>query len=186
MEEQTKPQQTWWQKIKQHPFIKKLRSCLQYIRKHRLAAITIAVVMAVMVLIFVESLINGTGFNSYYTTSTIHTISGSPSTITRTETYQPGKTLWDWLNLLGVLAIPAVVGLGAAWYTAQQGKVSDRRNSLEQKKNQQIVENQFQQALLQSYLDRMSELLLEKNLRGSQSDDEVRNVARARTLATLL
>lgn len=24
-----------------------------------------------------------------------------------------GKTLWDWLNLLGVLAIPVVVGLGA-------------------------------------------------------------------------
>ena len=24
-----------------------------------------------------------------------------------------GKTLWDWLNLLGVLAIPIVVGLAA-------------------------------------------------------------------------
>lgn len=24
------------------------------------------------------------------------------------------KTLWDWLNLLGVLAIPVVVGFGAA------------------------------------------------------------------------
>ena len=39
------------------------------------------------------------------------------------------KSLWDWLNLLGVLAIPAVVGLGAAWYTTQQGKVSDRENT---------------------------------------------------------
>jgi hypothetical protein len=30
------------------------------------------------------------------------------------------KTLWDWLQLLGVLAIPVVVALGAAWFTRTQ------------------------------------------------------------------
>jgi membrane protein DedA with SNARE-associated domain len=30
------------------------------------------------------------------------------------------KTLWDWLNLLGVLAIPVVAGLGVAWFTHVQ------------------------------------------------------------------
>jgi hypothetical protein len=58
-------------------------------------AIIIALVIAAMVLIFVECLMNGTGFNGYYTPSTTRTISGSPPTITRTEMYQPGKTLWD-------------------------------------------------------------------------------------------
>ena len=84
------------------------------------------------------------------------------------------KTLWDWLNLLGVLAIPAVVGLGAAWYTAQQGKVSDRENK----------DNQRETAL-QAYIDKMSELLLDKNLCESSLGDMVRDIARARTLTLL-
>src|SRR5215472_10573817 len=62
------------------------------------------------------------------------------------------KTLWDWLNLLGVFAIPVVVGLGAAWYTAQQAQVSDRENTDNQR-----------EAALQTYIDKMSELLLSNN-----------------------
>src|SRR5258708_38381892 len=85
-----------------------------------------------------------------------------------------GKTLWDWLNLLGVLAIPAVVGLGAAWYTAQQGKVSDRENT----------DNQRETAL-QAYIDKMSELLLHEDLRGSDREKEVRKIAQVRTLTVL-
>jgi hypothetical protein len=85
-----------------------------------------------------------------------------------------GKTLWDWLNLLGVLAIPVVVGLGAAWYTAQQGKVSDRDNTDNQRKT-----------ALQVYFDKMSELLLIHRLRASAEDNEIRKIARARTLTVL-
>jgi hypothetical protein len=40
-----------------------------------------------------------------------------------------GKTLWDWLNLAGMLAIPVVVGLGTLWFTRQQAKVSDKENT---------------------------------------------------------
>ena len=83
-----------------------------------------------------------------------------------------GKTLWDWLGLLGVLAIPVVVGLGAAWYTAQQGKVSERENT----------DNQRQTAL-QAYIDKMLELL--QKLRDSAEDDEVRYSAQVRTLTVL-
>jgi hypothetical protein len=57
------------------------------------------------------------------------TITSTSKGITTAKELQPAKTLWDWLNLLGVLAIPVVVGLGAVWYTAQQGKVSDRENT---------------------------------------------------------
>jgi hypothetical protein len=73
-------------------------------------AIIIALVIAAMVLIFVACLINGTGFNGYYTPSTTRTISGPPPTITRTEMYQPGKTLWDWLQLLITPTVLAIAG----------------------------------------------------------------------------
>jgi len=84
------------------------------------------------------------------------------------------KSLWDWINLLGVLAIPAVVGLGAAWFTAQQGKVSERENKDSQR-----------EAALQAYIDNISELLLDKKLRESAENNEVRNIARVRTLTVL-
>ena len=35
------------------------------------------------------------------------------------------KTLWDWLQLLGVLAIPLVLALGTLWFSAQQHQMSD-------------------------------------------------------------
>ncbi|HEU5383322.1 MAG TPA: pentapeptide repeat-containing protein [Ktedonobacteraceae bacterium] len=84
------------------------------------------------------------------------------------------KTEWDWLNLLGVLAIPVVVGLGATWYTAQQGTVSDREN----KDNQR-------EAALQTYIEKMSALLLNNGLRESQPGTEVRNIAQILTLTVL-
>jgi ABC-type branched-subunit amino acid transport system permease subunit len=43
----------------------------------------------------------------------ITTTSTSKGITTATE-QQPGKTLWDVLQLLAALAIPVVVGLGAA------------------------------------------------------------------------
>lgn len=86
----------------------------------------------------------------------------------------PTKSLWDWLNLLGVIAIPIIAGFGVAWYTTQQGKISDRENT----------ENQ-REAALQTYIDKMSELLLVNNLRQSAEDDEVRKIARVRTLTVI-
>ncbi len=88
----------------------RLHSQWQYIRKHRRVAIMIALVRAAMVLIFVECLMNGTGFNGYYTTATTRTISGSPPTITSTAIDQPGKTLWDCLQLLLIPAVLASAG----------------------------------------------------------------------------
>jgi hypothetical protein len=86
-----------------------------------------------------------------------------------------GKTLWDWLQLLAALAIPVVVGFGAVWFTTRQGKVAEAGNK----------DNQRETAL-QGYIDKMSELLLEKKLRESAEKDEVRTIARVRTLNVLL
>jgi hypothetical protein len=70
--------------------------------------------------------------------------------------------------------IPVIVGLGVAWYTAKQGKVSNRENT----------DNQREIAL-QAYIDKMSELLLEKGLGKSSPKDEVRTIARVRTITIL-
>jgi large-conductance mechanosensitive channel len=173
---------SWWEYIRKHRIVAifialviaamgRLRSWWYYIRKHLIVAIIIALVIAAMVLIFVESLINGTGFNSYYTTSTTHIISRSPPTITRTETYQPGKTLWDWLQLL---IIPLALAVIAILF-----------NRSERKNQQRIASDNQQEAALQEYIKEMSELLLHENLRESKPEDEVRKIARTRTLTIL-
>ena len=46
-------------------------------------------------------------------------------------------------------------------------------------------EQRAQDPALQAYLDQMSTLLLEKDLRNSEEDSEVRTLARARTLTVL-
>src|SRR5437763_3445541 len=85
-----------------------------------------------------------------------------------------GKTLWDWLQLLAALAVPVVVGFGVAWFTAKRAQ-SEREITLENQR----------EAALQEYINKMSELLLEKNLRESREDDEVRKIARLQTLTVL-
>lgn len=125
-----------------------------------------------------------TGFTGYDKVTTARIISVTSScTVTRTEEYQPGKTLWDWLGLIAALAIPVVVGFGAAWFTAQQGKVSARENTDNQRA-----------ATLQAYIDKMSELLIKEHLgcelsstKGelTTTEEEVRKIARVRTLTAL-
>lgn len=84
---------------------------------------------------------------------------------------RPEKTLWDWLDLLIVPAVLAVVGL-----------VFTR---LERANERAIADQRFQDETLRTYLDQMTELLLNKQLRSSQPNSEVRDVARVRTLIAL-
>jgi uncharacterized protein YjbI with pentapeptide repeats len=91
------------------------------------------------------------------------------------------KTLWDWLNLLGVFLIPLFIGAGTIIITVQQTALSQSQHQ----NDQQISNDQQQAATLQTYLDDMSELLLNKQLLESRPGDMVRQVARARTLTTL-
>jgi uncharacterized protein YjbI with pentapeptide repeats len=133
-----------------------------------------------------------TGFNGGLSKKTVEIEIARSSQRKETTTVEqsPVKTLWDWLQLLGVLAIPAAVGFGTLWFTTQQNKARDAEN-----------ENDQREAALQEYIDKMSELLLKENLRGNiltfsvdskflkggelKSGDEVRTVARARTLTAL-
>ncbi len=102
------------------------------------------------------------------------------------------KTLWDWLQLL---IIPLVLAVAALLFNLANSRterhIAKQRYEQDQqiakqryKQDQQIALDKQREDLLQTYLDRMSELLLEKNLRTS-STEEVRNVARVRTITIL-
>jgi uncharacterized protein YjbI with pentapeptide repeats len=156
---------SWWQKIKQHPMISTF--------------VSIACVLGIVLLIggyFLNW--DWTGFGPY-----------TPPN----SNFQRGKTLWDWLQLF---FIPAAIAFGVWWLTRLQQQrdqlLADRRakadhDAAEQraKTERDIAADNQREAALQEYIGRISELLLEKKLRGSAEGDEVRNIARVRTLTLL-
>jgi uncharacterized protein YjbI with pentapeptide repeats len=106
------------------------------------------------------------------------------------------KTLWDWLQLLGALAIPIVLAAAGFWFTMQQNtrqqQIEDQRAQQAQEIEDQraeaereLAEQRAQDEALQAYLSQIGSLLLEKDLRTSKEDSEVRTLARARTLTVL-
>ena len=75
---------------------------------------------------------------------------------------------------MGLLIVPTVLALGVYWL-----------NSSQKKTEQEIEIMRQQQATLEAYYDRMTDLLLHHNLRIPNENDEKRSIARARTLAVL-
>lgn len=104
-----------------------------------------------------------------------------------------GKTIWDWLQLFIVpLALVVVSFLFAMQQDERQEtlqrQTAAREQDLENQRaevDREIEDQRAQQAVMQSYLDQMGVLLLDRNLRTADEDSNVRNVARARTLTTL-
>jgi len=68
-----------------------------------------------------------------------------------------GKTLWDWLSLAGVPLVLAWFGFRLQLQQQQQTK-----EQLETERD--IAEQNRQEEVLQNYFDRVSALLVEKNL----------------------
>jgi len=136
----------------------KLRSWWQQIKQHRLAIGVVVITLVIFVaLITIGYLFNWTGFK--------------------------GKTLWDWLQLL---IIPFVLAVGGLWFnqaqTARENKAADKRY----KDELGIAHDNQQAATLGAYIDKMSELLLEKRLGElKQEPEEVQKIARVRTLTVL-
>ncbi|HEX8396783.1 MAG TPA: pentapeptide repeat-containing protein [Pyrinomonadaceae bacterium] len=78
------------------------------------------------------------------------------------------KKLWDWMTLL---IIPTFLALGA-WLL----------NKLQKKSEQQIETDRQRQSAMESYFNKITELLLEKDLRNGNSI-EAHTIARSWTLA---
>lgn len=86
--------------------------------------------------------------------------------------FQRGKTLWDWLQLL---IIPLVLAVGG-FMLSQMQKNSEQKTTIDDQR----------EAALQSYIDKISELLLEHHLGELKPEYQgVCEIARARTLAVL-
>ncbi len=84
-----------------------------------------------------------------------------------------GKTLWDLLELL---IVPLVLAIGGLWFNAQQ-----------KRSEQDVATDRQRETTLQTYLDKMAELLLDKELvkNKDSEDDPTVDVAKTRTVTTL-
>jgi len=91
-------------------------------------------------------------------------------------------TVRDWLDLLIVpLAIVVISLLFTAQQDQRQQQIENQRAEAERK----LANQRAQDEALQAYLDQISTLLLEEDLRDSEAGSEVRTLARARTLTVL-
>lgn len=98
------------------------------------------------------------------------------------EFFIPAKTLWDWLELL---IIPIALVLGGYFLNRSEKRLEIKLAEEKAKTDRKIAEVRNQEIILGEYFDRMSDLLIEKQIHGSESDSVVRDVARTRTLSVL-
>ena len=103
------------------------------------------------------------------------------------------KSFWDWM---GLWIIPIMLAMGA-YLLNQSAKASDYKLAQQQRDNeraiadqraaieQEIAKDNQRQITLEAYFDRMTELLFTNKLRESSEGDEVRSIARTRTLTVL-
>src|SRR5260370_42715701 len=101
----------------------RLRSWWQKIQQHWVAIGVGAIVLILLIaLIIIGSLFNWTGFK--------------------------GKTLWDWLQLIGILAIPVVAVVLGVWFTEEQHK---RENKQRKKAEENTLLREFRSDIIQAY-----------------------------------
>jgi hypothetical protein len=93
-----------------------------------------------------------------------------------------GMTVRDWLDLLVVpLALVVISFLFTTQQDQRQQEIENQRAAAER----ELAVERAQDEALQAYLAQMSTLMLEKDLRNSEEDSEVRTLARARTLTVI-
>src|SRR5260221_13876200 len=162
------------------------------------AAIAAIIAILVIILIVVGYHVDTFGFDGSHIVTIATSHSGtSPAIVTRTVVEVPAKSIWDWMQLL---IIPLVLAVGGILFNLSSSRTeqantqkrydNDQLITEQRYKNDQLIAQQRyendqeieadkqREAALQEYLDRMSELLLDKNLSKSKSDDEVRKIAR--------
>ena len=89
-----------------------------------------------------------------------------------------GKTLWEWIDVVG---IPVVVVIIAGAFGLMTNKAEQRKN----KEQKERDVDQARETTLLSYLEVMSNLILDKNLTNSEKDSPERAIAQAHTFTAL-
>ncbi|MBE9031814.1 pentapeptide repeat-containing protein [filamentous cyanobacterium LEGE 11480] len=126
---------------------------------------------------------------------------GNTTKTVETIKIDAGKTLWDWLSLLGVPTSLAILGYRLQQLQQKRAEVLAReqreRDEALAKEQRQIAADETKEEVLQVYFDRLSVLLVDKNLmaiaaKGEEATAEDRelldsavDVIRARTLSIL-
>jgi uncharacterized protein YjbI with pentapeptide repeats len=88
------------------------------------------------------------------------------------------KTVWDWLQLLIVPLVLAVLGFS---FTAQQDARQQQIEIHRAKRERAFEEQRAQDVALQAYLDQMTQLILNEKLLDAEEEDSVYILAQART-----
>jgi uncharacterized protein YjbI with pentapeptide repeats len=193
----------WWEKIP------KKKRILQF-----LIAVLVITVVIPKPLLWPQGW--GIGPEKSITTTSIETVGkdaqGNPIKTVETTKHDDGKTLWDWLSLLGVPLSLAILGFwlqtlqqNRAVELAEVQKKRDESFAQEQRdraeklaeEQRKIAADEAKEELLQVYFDRLSVLLVDKNLlaiadKGNQATpeeqqllDSSKNIVSARTLSIL-
>ncbi len=149
---------SWWQKVR-----KPLKTAL-------IAALLLGLV-TVIVLVIAGYLLNWdwTGLGPY-----------SPPG--KNRNFQRGKTLWDWLQLL---VIPFVLAVGGYLFNYTASRNEQKATQVRDQTERDIALDNQRETALQDYIDKLSELLMKEKLRELAPEDEVRKMARVRTLIVL-
>lgn len=84
---------------------------------------------------------------------------------------RPSKTLWDWMNLL---IVPFVLAIGGILYSRVEKQIEQNRN-----------DENIQETVLSTYLERISSLLLENNLGDEDIHTPARDVALGWTMMVM-
>ncbi|MDJ0901226.1 MAG: pentapeptide repeat-containing protein [Xenococcus sp. MO_188.B8] len=96
-----------------------------------------------------------------------------------------GKTLWDWL---GLLIVPGLIAMIAGVFTlitvSQQNEITKKQNEIFEQRDR-AEQDRNQQALLIEYLNEITRLVEKGLLTSSDQSDIQRTIARARTLTLL-
>src|ERR1700686_3283352 len=158
--------QLWWQKIRQ---------------RRSVIIITTGIIVVAIALIIVGYLFDWSGFNGYTQVSIVHALSGpAAGTVTRTEAFQPGKSLWDWLQLI---IIPVVLAIGGFWFNQVQKNREEKATERRAQVDREIALDNQRETKLEEYFDKISELVFNHGLLQSKKGDPARIIARARTLS---
>lgn len=96
--------------------------------------------------------------------------------------FQHAKTLWDWLDLIIAPLMLALVGIGINSTIRKNEKDREEKRTQNEKRN---AEDRIMEDVLQSFLDKIDDLLTNPKLYNAEDGTVLRNIARTRTLTTL-
>lgn len=138
--------------------------------------------LAILILCYIAPQIPQSGFGPSEQITETYSDNNGVVTHTVSRTTQPAKTWWDLLQLL---IVPAVLAVGAYFLNTRardrEFKIAEQRRQYEE----QIAEERLKETTLQTYLDQVTELVLNGDLSEADKSSPVKLIAYARTVTAL-